>query len=105
MTETPTDVALGYVKEQLDGLRTSMQDELAAIRSDLSAITSEMRSHMAEHGPRVAVLEHRVAQAEQNLANLQAARTRDRGLRWALLVAIIGAVLGWVPTLVTLTGG
>lgn len=93
MPETPADVALTYV-----------QRELAGIRTELSDLAAEMRGHVAAHGPRVAVVEHRVDQIEADLTAMQAASDRERSQRWALWIAVLAALLGWVPTLIQTIG-
>ncbi|MER7009884.1 hypothetical protein ABT324_00450 [Saccharopolyspora sp. NPDC000359] len=93
MPETPADVALNYV-----------QRELAGIRTELSELAAEMRAHVAAHGPRVAVAEHRLDQIEADLTAMQAARDRDRSQRWALWIAVLAALLGWIPSLAQTIG-
>lgn len=103
--ETPADVALRYVRDELSTLRGAMHDELSAIRSDLSDLAGEMRAHMTEHGPRVAVLEHRVAEAERTLAALHDQRSGDRAQRWAVWMTVLAALLAaTTPTILRLLG-
>lgn len=91
--DTPTGVALQYVREELSNLRTAVHDELAGMRSDISGLAGELRGHMAEQGPRLAVVEHRIGEAEKDLITIQAAaqnsdhETRIRALeraRWLI---------------------
>lgn len=104
--ETAADVAMRYIRDELSTLRASMHEELAAIRIDLSELSAEMRGHMAEHGPRVAVLEHRLGQAEAAIAEVKNARTTDRAQRWGVWMAVLAAVLSTtVPTILKLVGG
>ncbi|MEU6267444.1 hypothetical protein [Saccharopolyspora shandongensis] len=63
-----------------------------------------MRAHVAAHGPRVAVVEHRVDQIEQDITGMQTARDRECSQRWALWIAVLAALLGWIPTLIQTTG-
>lgn len=102
--DTPTGVALQYVREELANLRTAMDGSLAGMRSDISGLAGELRGHMAEQGPRLAVVEHRLTEAEKDVAALQAAGTDDKRLRWTLATAIAVAVLAWIPDLITLIG-
>ncbi|MGI8308402.1 hypothetical protein [Saccharopolyspora hattusasensis] len=93
MPETSADVALSYV-----------QRELAGIRTELSDLAAEMRAHVAAHGPRVAVAEHRLDQIEGDITEMQTARNSERSQRWALWIAVLAALLGWVPTLIQNSG-
>lgn len=115
MPDSPTEVALRYVGQAVDTLRATVHDELAAVRTDLTALGAELRTHAAEQGPRIAVLEHRLTEAEKDIATVQQERdhervTReqeraaDRRLRVQLLVAVavcvLGAVLAWLTQLI-----
>lgn len=100
--ETPTGVALQYVREELSNLRAAVHDELAAMRTDLSGLAGELRGHTAEQGPRIAVVEHRLTEAEKDIAALQADKRTASSHRWTLVTAVAVAVLAWVPNLIDL---
>jgi hypothetical protein len=113
--ETPTGVALQYVREELSTLRGTVHDELGAMRKDVSTLAGELRAYSSEQGPRIAVLEHRLGEAEKDLITQKAehdkeivklleGRRGDRTLKWTVATAIIVAVLAWVPPLITLMG-
>ena len=111
-------MALAYVREELAGLRTSMNDALGGVRADLAALAGELRGYINEHGPAFAVIQHRLSEVEKDLSALstrcdasekareladkereQAATTqrRDRiAQRWAMAVALVSVVLAWV---------
>lgn len=119
--ESTTDVALRYLGQQFAEFRTSMHDEIAALRTDLAGLGVEMRSHMAAVGPRIAVLEHRVDEAErdlkqaaidrsaevaavkqqheQDMAEIRAAKKDSKAERVAIALALLTAALAWVPSL------
>lgn len=109
-------MALAYVREELAGLRTNMNDALGGVRADLAALAGELRGYINEHGPAFAVIQHRLAEVEKDLAALttkcdvserereQAAvqTRRDRiAQRWALAVALLSVLAAWLlPLLV-----
>lgn len=103
--DTPETVALRYVREELSTLRASMHDELAAMRTDIANLAQELRSHTADQGPRIAVLEHRIGEVEQRVEQVSKDRTADRRLRVTVVVSLVVAVLGWVPSAIVLFGG
>jgi hypothetical protein len=95
VTESPTDVTLRHVRE-----------DVAAMRGDISGLAAELRAHMQEQGPRIAVFEHRLADVEQDVETVRqvlqgntAERTRGR---WGIATAITVAALSWVPNVITL---
>lgn len=109
--ESPTDVALRYVAQQVETMRVSMHDELAAMRNDLGTLAAELRMHV----PQIAVIAHRVSEVEKDVAVIQTDRTNekverereraaDRRLRLQLIfgvvVCVLGAVLAWVNQLI-----
>lgn len=93
-----------YVREELSNLRSAVHDELTAMRTDISGLAGEMRGYMAQVAPRMAVLEHRLSEAEKDIAAIQATRADDKKLRWAVAAAVIAAVTGWVPGILALMG-
>jgi hypothetical protein len=70
VSESPTDVALQYVGQQL-----------AAMRTDISNLGAEVRAHVAEQAPRIAVLEHRITEAERDITAIQTERGTERAER------------------------
>ncbi|MCR3719126.1 MULTISPECIES: guided entry of tail-anchored proteins factor 1 [Prauserella salsuginis group] len=107
--DTATDVALRNMGHELSTLRASMHDELAAMRTDIATLAQELRAHTADQGPRLAVLEHRADQAERAIADLESkrdtARIETRRLVGTSVTAVIVALLGWVPPIITWIGG
>lgn len=113
--ETPTGVALQYVREELSTLRGTVHDELSSMRKDVSTLAGELRAYSGEQGPRIAVLEHRLVEAEKDLLTQKAqhdkdiaaihdSRRGDRALRATVVTAIVVAVLAWAPALINLIG-
>lgn len=113
--ESPTGVALQYVREELSTLRSAVHDELGAMRKDVSTLAGELRAYSGEQGPRIAVLEHRLGETEKDLitqnaqhdkemAKILEGRRGDRTLRWTVATSVIVAVLAWVPHLIALIG-
>jgi len=110
-TESPADVALRYVRDELTTLRATMHDELAAVRADISDLAATLRGHMAEQGPRIAVLEHRIGETEKDIAEvrhaceadiaeIKQAREADRSKRWTLWMAVVASVLSFIGSLI-----
>lgn len=95
MTESPTDVTLRHVRE-----------DLAAMRSDIRGLGAELRAHMQEQAPRIAVIEHRVTGVEGDVEEIQrtlhAGTTEETRGRWGIATAITVATLSWVPHVITL---
>lgn len=113
-----TGMALAYIREELAGLSTRMDNALGGVRADLAALAGELRGYINEHGPAFAVIQHRLSEVEKDLASLatrcdatEKAREaadkereqmavvtrRDRvQQRWALVVAFVSAILAWV---------
>ncbi|MGW5647510.1 hypothetical protein [Saccharopolyspora sp. NPDC003762] len=98
--ETPADVALRYVRDELSTLRATMHDELAAMRADISELAATLRGHMAEQGPRIAVLEHRIGKTEKDIDEIKQARESDRSKRWAVWMALLASVLSFIGSVV-----
>ncbi|MCI2421517.1 hypothetical protein MOQ72_29190 [Saccharopolyspora sp. K220] len=98
--ETPADVALHYVREELSTLRATMHDELAAVRADISELAATLRGHMNDLGPRIAVLEHRIGESEKDIAEIKSERDSDRSKRWTVWIALLASVLSFVGSLV-----
>jgi hypothetical protein len=87
--QTATDVALRYVRE-----------EFAAVRVDISGLAGELRAYTTEQGPRVAVLEHRLAEAEKDRAS-----KKDTWRTWGTIaVAVVSVVLAWLLPLISAAG-
>lgn len=104
-----TGIALQYVREELAGLRTSMDNSLSGVRSDLATLAGELRGYVNEHGPALAVMTHRLAEAEKDIAAIRAEKTvadeqnrRDRvTFRISVAVAVLAALLAWLLPLIT----
>ncbi len=108
MADTPTDLALKYVREELSTLRASVHDELAAMRTDLGALAAEMRSHTAVIGPQIAVILHRLDTHDKDLEEIRQQRQSDLSSRrwgvgtWIAAVAALAAVAAVVVAIVAL---
>lgn len=100
MSETPTDVALRYIREELATFRTAVND-----------LSGEVRAHMLEQGKLIPVLTHRVTEVEKDIGAVQLAHEElmgevradgreSRRVRWAMGTSLTVSVLGWVPALI-----
>lgn len=104
-----TGIALQYVREELAGLRSSVDAALNGVRSDLANLAGELRGYVNEHGPALAVMTHRLAEAEKDIATIRAEKAateeqarRDRtALRVAVAVAVLSGLLSWLLPLIT----
>lgn len=85
-------------------MRTTVHDELAAMRTDISGLAGELRGYTAEQGPRVAVLEHRLTESEKDIAEIKAAK-KDNKLLWCTVaLSVLSAVLSWLLPLLSAAG-
>lgn len=117
---------LGYVREDITALRAQVTSDLTAIRTDVGALANEVRTFIRDHSAIGAVLTHRVDEAVKDIERLAAtvdtttdeltaridaeriareATTADtRRSRVSLLgaaaVAVLAAVLSWIPDLI-----
>lgn len=104
-----TGIALQYVREELAGLRSSMDNSLSGVRSDLATLAGELRGYVNEHGPALAVMSHRLAEAEKDISVLRTEKDvaekqsrQDRvTIRAAVAVAVLSALLSWLLPLIT----
>lgn len=108
--ETPTGVALQYVREELSNLRAAVHEEIAGMRTDISGLAGEFRGHMAEQRPRIAVVEHRLKECEKDIVTIQASdhEMRIRALeraRWMVAGFAAGGGGTVAAVLTKLLGG
>ena len=89
MPDATNDLVVQVIRGEISGVR----DEIAGIRDDVSRIAAQVQGMAAEQGPKLAVLEHRVAEAEADIKNIHADRVRENTQMWGLKVAAFGAVL------------
>ncbi|PXY33545.1 hypothetical protein BAY59_10710 [Prauserella coralliicola] len=88
--ESPTDVALRFIRDDIAALRANVQGELSAIRTEFAEVRA--------HGAKIALLEHRVVQLES-----EQQKTGDR--RWALYLTLITAFVAIGLSVLNLLGG
>lgn len=112
MTESATDVALRYVREELGHLRSTVQSEVSGVRADFASLAGELRAHMSEQAPRQAVVEHRLSEAERDIQavgeevdRLREEKTDESKVNKTAVVAIIVAIIACIPDLIKLLGG
>lgn len=104
-----------------------MQDALADWKKDvdrrfddvitrLDRVVTEFQTYAQEQGPRTTALEHRVGEAEKDIADLYAKRETDRvearedrrsstSVRIAIATALLGALVSIVLGVLNLTTG
>lgn len=118
--EGPTEVAMRFIGQQLETLRVTMHDELAAMRNDFTVLATDVRSQVRT----IAVLEHRVGEHDRDISELAAKHDKDieefrrarqeehqraeahrRNRNLAIAIAIISALVTIVGTVLTLTLG
>lgn len=111
--ESPTDVALRFVREELAALRATFHDEISAIRTDFAGLSATVVEQTNKVTPKIAVLEHRVDEHDKDIAEVRQARAdeaaakesfrRQRNL--AIAIAAISALVTIAGLILTLTLG
>ncbi|WP_158882004.1 hypothetical protein [Amycolatopsis anabasis] len=85
-------------------MRESVHDELTALRGDFAELAKALNSHVADHSARVAVLEHRLTEADAEISELKTAGKTSTATRVSVGIALLSAGLAWVPDIISAIG-
>lgn len=114
MTTSDDTAALRYVREEFNTLRSAVREDFSGVRASIDTLSRDLRTFVNEQLPRIAVLERRADQLDEDLADLKVARAEDKRTQDAdrrsrnqiiaalivgLVVAVVSAVLAWLPQL------
>lgn len=99
MTDPTNTIVLQFIREELGAVRTSMHEELSGLRADISNLADKLGSHVTDTSARVAVLEHRLNEADSEIDELKSARKTSAATRLAISLAVFSVIASPVAAL------
>jgi hypothetical protein len=124
-------VALGFVRDEIALFRSGVQEQISAMRGDVAGLAGELRAYVTEQATALALLKHRADISEKSVDTLRTDTSRAletlrvelreeharaigdieteladaKRYRAQLLIglalAVIAAVLSWLPDILT----
>ncbi|EHR62624.1 hypothetical protein SaccyDRAFT_3797 [Saccharomonospora cyanea NA-134] len=113
---TETAITLRFLQEAFADWKSGVDRRFDDVIARLDRVVAEFQTYAQEQGPRTTALEHRVAETEKDIAELQRLRERDRlearedrrtstGTKVAIATALLGALVAVVFGVLNLTMG
>jgi hypothetical protein len=102
--QSATGIALQFVREEVQALRTAVHNELAATRVGHRYPLRGVAGLHGRAGPAYRRARTPLIDVEKDIVEIRAPKKDTKALWFTVAVAVLSAVLAWLSPLITATG-